>query len=131
MQAALADFHEAAAQADGERYFAHFAPGAIYIGTDPGERWALPEFRAFAAPYFAKGKGWTYVGRSRNVDLGPGGQTAWFDELLDNESYGLTRGTGVFVRGASAWRLAQYHLTIPLPNDLAKDVVNQIRDAGK
>lgn len=128
VHAALTDFHDAAAKADGARYFGHFAPDAVFIGTDATERWTLPEFRAFAEPYFDAGRGWTYVGRDRQVFLGPGGQTAWFDEMLDNESYGETRGTGVFVRVDGGWRLAQYHLTIPVPNELAKELVRMIRE---
>ncbi|QDV07719.1 Alpha/beta hydrolase family protein [Planctomycetes bacterium Poly30] len=128
---ALRDFHDAASKADGERYFAHFAEGAIYMGTDATERWTLAEFRSFAEPYFSKGRGWTYVASERHVYVSEDGQTAWFDELLDNSSYGVTRGTGVFVRGADRWRMAQYHLTIPVPNDLAKTLVELIREQEK
>jgi len=84
-------------------------------------------FREFVEPYFSKGRGWTYVARERHAYVSAGGQTAWFDELLDNASYGLTRGTGVFSRTAEGWRMTQYHLTIPVPNDLAKTLVELIR----
>ncbi len=125
--AALEDFHIAASTADGPRYFRHFAPDAIYMGTDATERWTVGEFREFVEPYFSKGRGWTYVSRERHTFVAPGGQTAWFDELLDNESYGLTRGTGAFVRTDAGWRMTQYHLTIPVPNDLARTLVDLIR----
>ena len=128
---ALHDFHDAASTADGERYFGHFAEGAIYMGTDATERWTLEEFRSFAEPYFSKGRGWTYVASERHVYVSEDGQTAWFDELLDNSSYGVTRGTGVFVRGTDRWRMAQYHLTIPVPNELAKALVEMIRKSDK
>lgn len=128
---ALRDFHDAASKADGQRYFDHFAEGAIYMGTDATERWTLDQFRSFAEPYFSKGRGWTYVASERHVYVSDDGQTAWFDELLDNASYGVTRGTGVFVRGTDRWRMAQYHLTIPVPNDLAKTLVEMIRKDGK
>ena len=127
VHAALEDFHSAASAAEGPRYFAHFAEGAVYLGTDATERWTLPEFRGFVEPYFAKGRGWTYVDTARHVTVAPGGETAWFDEMLDNESYGVTRGTGVFVRANGRWLMSQYHLTIPVPNDLAKTVVELIR----
>jgi len=100
---------------------------AVYIGTDATERWSLAEFRAFAEPYFEKGRGWTYVPTQRKIAIGPDGSTAWFDELLENASYGTTRGTGVLVRDGEEWKIAQYHLTIPVPNDLAKQVVEMIR----
>ena len=35
----LDDWHAAAAAADEDRYFAHFAPDAIFLGTDASERW--------------------------------------------------------------------------------------------
>ncbi len=124
--AALDDFHDAASKADGTRYFDHFAPEAVFLGTDSTERWTLEEFRAFARPYFDQGKGWTYVPKERHITLGPA-NTAWFDELLENESYGTCRGSGVLVRVDGAWKIAQYNLSIPIPNDLAKQVVTMIR----
>lgn len=127
VSAALEDFHDAAAKADGVRYFNHFAPDAIYMGTDATERWTVGEFKEFAGPYFAKGTGWTYVSSERHTFVAPGGQTAWFDELLDNDSYGVTRGTGAFVRTDAGWKMVQYHLTIPMPNGLAKTFVDMIR----
>ena len=120
-------FHEAASRADGEAYFDLMTKDAVYIGTDATERWSLAEFRAFAEPYFAKGRGWTYVPTKREIVIGPAGATAWFHELLENTSYGTTRGTGVLVRDGDQWKIAQYHLTIPVPNDLAKEVVEMIR----
>ena len=124
----LDGFHEAASRADAAAYFGALAPDAVFIGTDPGERWTLAEFRAFADPYFSQGRGWTYSPRDRHIALDASGDTAWFDEMLDNDSYGVTRGTGVLVRAGGAWKIAQYHLTIPVPNELSKEVVRMIRE---
>lgn len=44
INAVLDDFHDAAAKADGDRYFKHFAPRAIFLGTDATERWSVDEF---------------------------------------------------------------------------------------
>jgi len=123
----LDDFHAAAARADEARYFSHFAPEGVFLGTDGSERWDAAAFRAYAHPYFEKGKGWTYRATARHVQLAPGGDVAWFDEVLDNASYGPCRGTGVMRRINGDWKIAQYNLTIPIPNDLAKDVVAMIR----
>ena len=125
--ATLDRFHAAAARADGAAYFALFAPEAVFIGTDAGERWDLAQFRAFALPYFQKGQGWTYVPSHRHVQLSPSGDVAWFDESLSNVSLGVCRGTGVLRRVDGHWLVCQYHLTIPVPNALAKDVVKLIR----
>lgn len=122
VERALDDFHRAAADADGARYFGRLAEGAIFLGTDATERWTKDEFRAYAEPYFARGVGWTYVPRERHVFLGPGG-VAWFDELLDNAKYGACRGTGVLLEIDGEWRIAQYDLSIPIPNEVAPEVL--------
>ena len=127
--------HEAASKADGSRYFTLFTGDAIYIGTDAAERWSIKEFRAFAEPYFARGSGWTYKPRSRHVVVAdiPCHCVAWFDELLDSESYGTSRGTGVLILKRGSWKISQYALTFPIPNDLAKGMTAEIRafEAGK
>jgi metallo-beta-lactamase class B len=123
-------FHRAAAEADAETYFSLLEEEAVYIGTDAGERWSVDDFRAFAKPYFDRGQGWTYVPTSRHVDLDEDRSTAWFDEMLENDSYGTTRGTGVLTKTPDGWRIVQYHLTIPIPNELAKEVVERIRKVG-
>jgi ketosteroid isomerase-like protein len=119
------DWHQAAAQADEARYFGHMAGDAIFLGTDATERWDRDAFRAFAHPYFAKGKAWTFVPRNRHVTVSD--NTAWFDEALDSASYGECRGTGVLRRVGGDWKIAQYNLTIPIPNALAKKFVEEIR----
>jgi hypothetical protein len=43
---------------------------------------------------------------------------------------GSARGTGVLRRIGGVWKIEQYHLTIPVPNALADEVVKRIR-AGK
>lgn len=123
---ALDAFHAAAAAADGAAYFGVLTDDVIVIGTDPGERWDQGTFRAFCEPYFAQGIGWEYVAVQRNMSLSPDGTHAWFDESLDNASYGRCRGTGVLRRTPDGWRIAQYCYTIPIPNDLARDTVARI-----
>lgn len=127
IEAVLDDFHAAASEADEERYFGHLAPAGVFIGTDASERWTKGEFRAFVHPYFDRGQGWTYEPRDRHVALSADGATAWFDELLDNAAYGECRGTGVLALHDGVWKIEQYHLTIPIPNELAKELVAKIR----
>ena len=129
VESTLDQFHQAASRADGKAYFDLFAPDGVFLGTDASERWTVEAFKAYAMPFFAKGKGWTYKPRNRHVAIAPGGEVAWFDELLDSASYGECRGTGVLRRIAGAWKVSQYHLTIPIPNALADDVVAKIRHA--
>jgi hypothetical protein len=124
----LDDWHAAAADADEERYFGHFAPEAIFLGTDAGERWTVEEFRAFAHPHFSEGRGWTYLPHDRRIMFSPDGGVAWFDERLHSEKYGELRGTGVLRRIGSDWKLLHYSMTFTIPNDRAREVVELIRE---
>lgn len=127
--ATLDRMHAAASTADGAAYFAQFTPDARFIGTDASERWSLAQFRAYAEPYFAQGRGWTYTPRDRVLTLAPLDCrcVVWFDELLDNASYGETRGSGVLRLTDDGWKIEQYVLSIPVPNDKARAVVALIR----
>jgi len=124
--AVLDDFHAAAAAADGDRYFRHFAKDGVFLGTDASERWTVDEFKAYATPYFSKGQGWTYVSQDRWLDRSDDGQYAWFDEVLANEAYGLLRGSGVLRRTDDGWKIVQYNLAFLIPNEKAKAVVGVI-----
>lgn len=125
-------FHQAASEHNAEAYFALYAPDGHYRGTDVTEFWTTAEFRAFAEPYFASGRGWTYLPRERHVSIAPSpcACVAWFDETLDSQSYGTSRGTGVLTRDGDAWRIAYYALTFPIPNELARDMTARIVAAG-
>jgi len=127
IDAVLDEFHSAAAAADEERYFATLSPDAIFLGTAPGERWQGEDFRVFVHGYFSRGVGWAYTPSDRSVDVAPDGTTAWFDETVSNAHYGECRGSGVLRNGESGWRIAQYNLTIPVPDAIAPDVVARIR----
>jgi hypothetical protein len=122
-------FHAAAARSDFKGYFDQFAPQGVFIGTDPHELWTVEAFKAYAKPAFAAGKGWVYTPRERHVAIAPVPCrcVAWFDELLDSKAYGTSRGTGVLVKTAKGWKIAQYALTFPIPNDLAKDMTDRIK----
>lgn len=120
-------FHRAAATADLAAYTAQMGPDMVFLGTDATERWQGQAFVDFARPHFTAGKGWTYTVRERHVDVAPSGDVAWFDELLDNAKLGLCRGSGVLLKGPDGWKLQQYNLSMPVPNDMALDVAAEIR----
>jgi hypothetical protein len=122
-------FHAAAARSDFAGYFGLFTPDGVFIGTDAHERWSVPAFKAYAKAPFAAGKGWVYTPRQRHVTIAavPCRCVAWFDELLDSKSYGTSRGTGVLLKGPHGWRIAQYALTFPIPNDLAGPMTTDIK----
>jgi len=122
--------HQAASDADFDRYFGLYARDFIFLGTDATERWDRAQFMDYARGPFSEGRGWTYTPLERHVYIAPDGQTAWFDERLDNENLGETRGTGALVKEDGEWKIAQYNLTIPVPNDLAREFVARIRAAA-
>lgn len=129
--ATLDRMHTAASVADGATWFDQFTPDARFIGTDATERWTLAEFRTQYEPYFASGRGWTYTPRERTVTLAPLDCRciAWFDEVLDNDAYGVTRGSGVLRLTDDGWKIEQYVLSYAVPNDVARQVTAVIRAA--
>jgi len=130
IQKALDTFHQAAANADQKLYFSLLDEQAVFLGTDGSERWSRKEFYDFVTPYFSKGRGWTYKPRERNITListsENGEQIVFFDELLDNDSYGECRGSGVIRLTSNGWKILQYNLSIPIPNGISSKVVGDI-----
>ena len=108
--------------------FYRFAPEGVFLGTDASERWTVEEFRRYAHPHFAKGKAWSFRALSRHVVFSENGAVAWFDEALDTPNLGPARGSGVLVKIAGEWKIAQYNLSIPIPNELARDFKRRIEE---
>lgn len=127
VDAVLNQFHKAASDHDFAKYFGLMTEDAVFIGTDASERWDVKAFKAYVKPIFDKGKGWTYIKKERHISLAPGATVAWFDEILNNDKYGVCRGTGVLVKSGKDWKISQYHLTIPVPNELADKVTSLIK----
>lgn len=124
--AVLDDFHLAAAQADEARYFGHMDEGAVFLGTDATERWTKAQFQAYAHPYFAKGKAWSFHATRRAITVSADGRTAWFDEDLATANLGPCRGSGVLALKDGAWKIVQYNLAFTVPNGVAKEVKARI-----
>ena len=131
VSATLDSLHSKASQADFDGYFGLYSDRAIFLGTDATERWNLEQFKNYTRPHFSRGNGWTYHSVDRYIYISPDGNTAWFDESLNNASLGITRGSGVLELQAGTWKISQYNLTIPIPNELAGQVVSQIRANDK
>lgn len=127
--AVLDELHARAAAADHAGYMALYHADAVFLGTDRTEYWPRPEFERYTRQRFSGGTGWTYVPTERFVHVRD--DVAWFEERVVNARYGETRGTGVLIFDAGRWQIAQYNLTLPIPNDLfdqvAKDVFNYYR----
>ena len=124
----LNTFHQAAAQANFNLYFQQLSDNAIFLGTDPHERWTKKQFKAYVKPMFAKGQGWLDQSLERHISISADQQTAFFDETLSNKNYGICRGSGILHKTAQGWKISQYNLSVPLPNAIAKGIVKQIKD---
>tara|TARA_B100000949_G_C14182909_1_gene408280 strand:+ start:332 stop:832 length:501 start_codon:yes stop_codon:yes gene_type:complete len=109
-------WHKAAADADFDAYFNLMTDDAIFIGTDATENWNVEEFKAFAKPYFDRGKAWNFTAIDRNIFLDQSKNIAWFDELLSTQM-GICRGSGVLVKNDGRWKIKHYVLSIAIPND--------------
>tara|TARA_R110002073_G_scaffold41822_3_gene117902 strand:+ start:475 stop:957 length:483 start_codon:yes stop_codon:yes gene_type:complete len=120
----LDSYHAAATSGDWDTYFNLMSEDGVFIGTDARERWAKQEFRQ----YSSGSNGWVYTPQSRNINITPDGASAWFDEALLSQSYGSSRGTGVLIRTTAGWKISQYHLTLPIPNGMVRDVTDQIKE---
>jgi hypothetical protein len=113
--------HREAAQANWDKYFALYRKDAVFLGTDASERWNMMQFEGYARPT----QGWRYEVTDRKlIQLD---KVILFDELLENDGYGVSRGTGALVLTDDEWKLAQYHLSFPIPNAMAKEITAKIK----
>lgn len=115
-------WHAAAEEANFIRYFDLMSDQAIFIGTDATENWTKKEFQAYAKPHFNKGRAWNFKSLQRNIYFSADKKTAWFDELLDTQMK-ICRGSGVLVKVKNEWKIAQYVLSISIPNELSNEVI--------
>lgn len=125
-EALLNQLHLAATNADWDTYFNVYLPEATFIGTDAAEHWNMAEFEGYARPT----DGWHYTLKSRtfvSINTASNDQVLMFDELLDSASYGLCRGTGTLIKRDNRWKVAQYHLSFPIPNNIAKEITARIK----
>lgn len=123
----LDNFHQSAAEANYQGYIGSLAENAVFLGTDSSERWTKTEFADFVKSYFSRGQGWSYEPSHRTITATPDPKLFFFDELLMNENYGRCRGSGVLIKTEAGWKILQYNLSIPVPNAIAKDVVQSIQ----
>ena len=68
---------------------------------------------------------------TRSISIAPDRKVAWFDEALETPNLGPCRGSGVVVATKAGWKIAQYNLSIPIPNDLADEFKARIDEFDK
>lgn len=122
----LSSWHLAASQGLYDPYFDAMTDDAVFLGTDASERWTKQEFMMYAREPFSDGSGWTYEQLEYNVAFNDAYDTAWVDEILENEKYGTMRGTAVLELIGDDWKIAHYSLTFLVPNERAGRVVEVI-----
>lgn len=113
-------WHKAAATADEDVFFGSMTAEGIYIGTDKTELWLRDEMAEWAQKYFERDSAWDFKTIERNVYANASGDTAWFDEKLDTWM-GVCRSSGVLEKTSGAWKIAHYHLSVTVDNDLIQD----------
>ena len=118
----LDQWHLDAAETNFDAYFNAMDPNGIFIGTDPGENWTIPEFKEFCKPYFDQGSAWDFKAVERNIFFSDDQQIAWFDELLDTWM-GVCRGSGVLIKVSDSWKIKHYVLSLTIPNDHIQQVI--------
>lgn len=109
-------WHQAAAKANFEGYFNAMTSDAIFIGTDATENWDIVQFKNFSKPYFDRGQAWDFTPLERHIFVSENGEAVWFDELLETWM-GLCRGSGVLKKENGQRKIAQYVLSVTVPND--------------
>ena len=124
----LDKLHMYASEANGKKYFELFNEQAVFHGTDLNERWSIDEFKKYAQNRFDTGTGWTYTSLERNIFINSSNTTAWFDEIVINEKYGKFRGTGVLSKVDGMWKIDQYNLLFPIPNDLLLKYTKEVKE---
>ncbi len=115
-EAALDALHKAGADANPTVFTALLAEDVVFLGMDAANRLEGQAVRNFVTDSFAKGNAWTFRSGQRETRLSNDGTVAWFDESLAHDQLGHGRGTGVLIRMGEGWKVAQYNLTVPLPN---------------
>jgi hypothetical protein len=124
----ISQYHKTAAAADLDNYIGLMDSNAVFIGTDATEYWKTKDFEVFCKPYFEKKKSWDFHSLKRNIYFSNNGSVAWFDELLDTK-LGLSRGSGVLERVGEKWKIKQYVLSMTIPNDYSKQVIELKKSA--
>ncbi len=115
-------WHQAATDADADKYFGLMTMDSYFLGTDQTERWSKKEFQSFAKNAFSEAPAWDFKTIERNIIVDDTGDIAWFDERLDTWM-GVCRGSGVVVKTANDWKIKHYVLSVTVPNEKIKDFI--------
>lgn len=110
------NWHHAAAVADEDLFFGSLDSNAVYLGTDPHERWLKDEFINWGMKYFERDTAWAFKPYERFWSFSTDMNYAWFDELLETHM-GICRGSGVLKKYPQGWKIEHYNLALTIPNE--------------
>lgn len=119
----MQQWHQAASNAEFEKYFGAMDESFIFLGTAPGERWTKKQFAGFSKPYFDKGTAWDFKASNRNWMFNADKTMAWFDEDLETWMEGC-RGSGILSNETGEWKLIYYNLTVLIENEKIKEFID-------
>lgn len=119
------NWHHAATVADEEIFFGSLDSNAVYLGTDPDERWLKHEFMDWGMKYFERDTAWAFTPYNRFWEFSDDMNYAWFDELLETHM-GICRGSGIVKRYGNTWKIKHYNLALTLPNEQMSDYKKMI-----
>ena len=109
-------WHHSATIADEDFFFSLLGSDAVYLGTDPKERWLKSEFISWSIKYFERDTAWAFYPYNRIWEFSDNYKYAWFDELLKTHM-GVCRGSGVMALKNDKWEIRHYNLALTLPNE--------------
>lgn len=66
---------------------------------------------------------WHFKSLKRNIYFSKDKKYAWFDEILDTQMK-ICRGSGVLENTKKGWKIKQYVLSMTIPNEVSKEVIN-------
>ncbi len=118
----LDNWHKDAKKANFDSYFNKISENGFYIGTDKSENWSQKEFKTFCKPYFKKKTTWDFKTIERNIYFSKNKEVVWFNELLDTWM-GTCRGSGILEKENNEWKIKQYVLSVTIPNNEIKKVI--------
>jgi len=116
INALLNNWHQAATVADADAFFGTMTEDALYLGTDPSEKWQRDELRKWADFAFKRDTAWAFEPYNRDIHFNKGDELAWFDELLKTKM-GICRGSGIVVKTHDGWRIKYYNLSVTIANE--------------
>lgn len=116
MEESLDAFHAALAAGDKGVLASILTPEAVVLGPEANQRfdraglvrWAISRSPNDPNPFAGVLKG-------RTLGATLGGESAWVEEAILSPRLGSLRATGVLVRLAGGWKIAQFHISAGVP----------------